>query len=297
MDQFSISHLQQLSGIKAHTIRIWEQRYGALEPGRSEGNTRYYDSHQLRRLLNIVSLLKDGYKISHVGPMKDEELAHLLSLKLEEKRLTEDKNEYYVSQLMAAAVSYDEAHFNAVYQQCIQKQGLKNTYTEVLYPLLNRMGLMWEIDSVSPAQEHFSSNLIKQKIFSAIESVPLANKSKRKWMLFLPENEFHEIGLLFANFLLREAGHQVVYLGSNVPLNTLEKAAQEIHPTDILLFFVHYLDHEEAAAYLKQVNTLFPKTNIHIASSKTLTEHIAKPRRINFIYSPEELIHTLNSKT
>ena len=295
MDQFSISQLQQLSGIKAHTIRIWEQRYGALVPERSEGNTRYYDSHQLRRLLNIVSLLKDGYKISQIGPMEDEELARLLSLKLEESRLTKDKNEYYVSQLIAAAVSYDEAYFNTVYHQCIQQQGLKNTYTGVLYPLLNRMGLMWEIDSFSPAQEHFTSNLIKQKIFAAIDRFPPDADAKKKWLLFLPENEFHEIGLLFANYLLRESGHQVIYLGSNVPLNTLDKAAHEVHPTDILLFFVHHLDRNAAEDYLKRVNKIFQKANVHIASSKTLTADIAKPGRINFIYSPEELLNAINA--
>lgn len=297
MDQFSISQLQQLSGIKAHTIRIWEQRYGALVPGRSEGNTRYYDSHQLRRLLNIVSLLKDGYKISHVGPMKDEELTHLLSQKHLENSLSDDKNEYYVSQLMAAAVSFDEAYFNTVYRQCIQQQGFKNTYTGVLYPLLNRMGLMWIIDSVSPAQEHFSSNLIKQKIFSAIDGLPQPSGATRKWLLFLPENEFHEIGLLFANYLLREAGHQVVYLGSNVPLGTLDKAAQEVCPTDTLLFFVHHLDYNDAEEYLKQINKFFPKTNVHIASSQALMAQIPKPRRFNYIYSPEALIKILNTKT
>ena len=142
MDYFSISQLQQFSGIKAHTIRIWEQRYNALIPTRSEGNTRHYDNKQLIRLLNIVSLLETGYKISEVGVMTDQMHSKLLEQQLIVEENKESDNEYFISQLIAASVSFDEIHFEKIFSNCVLKLGMKSTYTEVIYPMMIRIGLM-----------------------------------------------------------------------------------------------------------------------------------------------------------
>lgn len=295
MDNFSISELQQLSGIKAHTIRIWEQRYNALTPHRSEGNTRFYDNDHLKRLLNIVSLLEDGYKISQLGTLSDEELHALLAEKIEHSGIGEDNNEYFVSQLISAAMSYDELRFQKLFNECIQEQGLTNTYNKILYPMLKRMGLMWDIDSISPAQEHFSSNLIKQKIYAAIEALPDPTSQDKKWLLFLPENEFHEIALIFSNYIIQEAGQPVIYLGSNVPFKTLEKAAEDTQATDLLFFFVHHIDPEKANTFIQTLSKSFKKVKIHFAGNTQLIGQLSLPKNVNWIRTPEDLMTVINA--
>ncbi len=294
MDNFSIAQLQQLSGIKAHTIRMWEQRYNALTPDRSEGNTRSYDNDQLRRLLNIVSLLNEGYKISELGIMTDAALQEHLALKLKNSSLNDDSNEYFVSQLIAAAMRYDESHFEKIYSQCVLLRGMNKTYDQVLYPLLKRIGLMWSIDSISPAQEHFSSHLLQQKIFSAIDALPIPVQSDKTWILFLPENEYHEIALLFAHYLIREAGQKVIYLGSNVPHETLNKAIKELNPTDLLFFFVHKINPEDADAYIENLGKSLQKVKIHFAGNEHLIGNLKSQNKINWIQTPEDLIQIIH---
>ncbi len=293
VDQFSISQLQQLSGIKAHTIRIWEQRYNALIPNRSEGNTRSYDNDQLKRLLNIVSLLEEGYKISNIGGMSDEEIHQLIAQKLKTKIKDNDKNESLVSQLIMSAMSYDEPQFETIYNQCVSLYGLKKTYIDFLYPFLKRMGLLWGIDSISPAQEHFSSNLIRKKIFSSINALPEPQNKSKKWLLFLPENEFHEIPLLFANYLLRLDDQRVIYLGASVPTESLANTKDEIKPTDILFFFIQHINPEDANNYMETLRKTFPRTNIHVSGNEHLLEEVLLPKQINWIKSPTELMTSI----
>ena len=132
MNLFSISQLSQFSGIKPHTIRIWEQRYSAFKPNRSDGTTRYYDDTQLRRLLNIVSLLDNGHKVSSLCSMPDEDLYFMVS-NLGTSEFSES-TEYFVTQLIAAGLSYDTSYFELIFSDCIFKLGLKNAYIKVIYP-------------------------------------------------------------------------------------------------------------------------------------------------------------------
>ena len=161
MNQFSISQLQQFSGVKAHTIRIWEQRYNALSPSRSEGNTRFYDGNQLRRLLNIVSLLETDYKISELCAKSDDELYALINKQIEVK-LGDENSEYYISQLIAAALNFDETHFEKIFSTLLLRKGLLETYETIIYPLLERVGQLWASNSIRTSNEHFLSNLIKK---------------------------------------------------------------------------------------------------------------------------------------
>ncbi|MEO6135554.1 MAG: MerR family transcriptional regulator, partial [Ginsengibacter sp.] len=201
MNSFSISQLSQFSGVKQHTIRIWEQRYNALTPGRSEGNTRYYDGDQLRRLLNIVNLNGAGMKISEIGILSDEEL-FALAAKLENED-NSNAHAYFISQLINAGLDYDEVAFEKAFSHSVEKCNIKEVYLNILYPLMVRLGIMWSSDAIPPAQEHFLSNLMKQKLFSLINSVAPSKIKSDAWLLFLPEDEFHEIGLLYANYVLR----------------------------------------------------------------------------------------------
>ncbi len=288
MNLFSISQLQQFSGIKAHTIRVWEQRYDALKPTRSEGNTRYYDNLQLRRLLNIVSLMESDHKISELCSMTDQMHFKLLEQQLTKSDKNEGIHEYFVSQLIAAATCFDEVHFEKIFSNCLLRLGMKQTYTQVIYPMLNRIGLMWTTGQFSPAYEHFSTNIIKQKLFSAIDSLPPA-KSKQSWLLFLPENEFHEIGLLFSHYLIKHSGKKVIYLGSNVPYETLISAVAETNPTNLFFFLVHHDTPEDSQEYLNNMKKDFSKSKIYLSGNEKLISKLKIGKEFNWIRSVDEL--------
>ena len=291
MNSFSISQLASFSGLKAHTIRIWEQRYHALQPSRTKGNTRYYDNEQLRRLLNIVTLAGIGYKISELCVMPDKKLYKLLE---QLKPVTgNETDEYFVAQLISAGISYDEPGFEKIFSHCVLRYGMKDTYLKIIYPVLTRMGFMWSSDTIPPAHEHFISNLIRQKLLTAIDSLPTAKPEYHSWLLFLPENEFHEIGLLFANYLIRFYGRKVIYLGSNLPFQSLKLVLKNTSPTNILLFFAHHDLPDDSRKYLNKLSTEFTGKNIFVASHQKFTEQLGKINKIRFLHSVDELIEQM----
>ena len=269
MDQFSISQLAQFSGIKAHTIRIWEQRYSALQPHRSEGNTRYYDGLQLRRLLNIVSLMKYNFKVSQLCSMSDEQLFELQK-QYHLEAIKDNDFEFFINQLVSAGVNYDEQNFDKFFSHCLLRFGLKKTYVEVLYPVLERIGIMWSINQMPPTKEHYITNLIRQKLFTAIDSLVPERTNEEVWLLFLPENEFHEIGLLFASYLIRSKGQKVIYLGANVPLPLVNQTVEETTVTKLLTFFVHKDLTENIKSYLQDLKRNTGGREIFVASSEKI---------------------------
>ena len=287
MNLFSISQLSQFSGIKPHTIRIWEQRYSALKPNRSEGNTRYYDGIQLRRLLNIVSLMNNGLKVSQLCSMTDDKLFSLV-FDYHKSDLSESA-EYYVSQLISAGMSYDEAHFEKVFSQCLRNFGMKKAYIRVIYPLLLRIGLMWASNIIPTTQEHFISNIIRQKLSASIDSLPGADLLSDSWLLFLPENEFHEIGLLFAHYILRFSARKVIYLGSNVPIESVFSAIRETKPHNLLLFLVHHDLPVLIQENLDQLNVYFTGKKIYVAGNKKLISQIKSSGKIQCLQTIESL--------
>lgn len=290
MDQFSISQLAQFSGIKAHTIRMWEQRYHALKPNRSVGNTRSYDNSQLRRLLNIVSLMEGDYKVSELCNMSDKKLYKLIvELENNNRVYANELDEPLISQLIAAGMSFDEAYFDKTFSHCILKYGMKHTYSKIIYPMLVRIGFMWTTDALPPAQEHYISNLIRQKLSTAIDSLAPAKLATDSWLLFLPENEFHEIGLLFAHYLVRLSGKKVIYLGSNVPLQSVSIAVKSASPANLLLFFVSADLPENIQEYLDKLSLHFSTKNIFVAAEKKVTDSLKAGKRILFLNSVEDL--------
>jgi DNA-binding transcriptional MerR regulator len=294
MDSFSISQLQQFSGIKAHTIRIWEQRYNALKPGRSEGNTRYYSGEQLRRLLNIVSLMNTNHKVSELCAMPDEKLHHLLDEQLSAATVTDNTSEYFISQVIAAAMRYSEERFDKVFSTCILRYGIKEAYIKVLYPALVRIGLMWSKDELPPAQEHFITSLFRQKFLSAIDSLPPPSSAKHSWLLFLPEDEFHETGLLFASYLVRQANKKVIYLGANVPLHSLADAINDIGPSFLLSFLVRKNSTENDRKYISLLSKEFPAQKIYIAVDPARLEDMKMGKNVTPLHSAQDLEVVLN---
>ncbi len=284
MNKFTISQLQEYSGIKAHTIRIWEQRYNALTPNRSEGNTRSYDNEQLRRLLNIVSLLDKKHKISHLCALSDNELADLIEDEYSHSNEEDDNISLYVNQLLSSAFDFDETKFEKIFATCILRFGLKNTYSQVLYPTLKRLGVFWSKDAVLPAHEHFITNLIKQKILTAIDSFDPPTDKKAPWLLFLPEDEFHEMGLLMAYFLLRHEGHKVIYLGANIPISTLGDTIELVKPKNVLSFFVGKKDDDKNMEIIKELSSLNPKISFNLACQSN-TSNLPSKKNINLVFS------------
>ena len=220
MRTYSIKELENYSGTKAHTIRIWEQRYNLLSPKRTPTGIRYYNDDDLKKILAIAVLLKSGYKISKVAKLTKDELNLELS-KIEENNIDDNtKYEKYINSLLASGILFNEKEFNYHFNKAQELFDLLEIYENIIYPLLMKIGAMWGKDDMNPIQEHFISNLIRQKILKAIDELdePI---SKREIILFLPEKETHEIGLLIANFILKKEGLKTYYFGQQTPVKNL----------------------------------------------------------------------------
>ena len=303
MNLFSISQLSQYSGIKPHTIRIWEQRYNALKPERSEGNTRYYDDKQLRRLLNIVSLIDNGHKVSQLCSMSDENL--YLLIQNSGTSNSNDTAEYYINQLIAAGMAFDSAHFEHILSLSFSAYGIIDTYKMVIYPVMSRIGLLWASDILPTASEHFISNIFHQKISAAIDALVVPDSSSETWLLFLPENEFHELPLLYASFLIRYSGRRVIYLGSNVPLKSLHSAVLETKPDYLLMFLIHFDLPGNIQKDIEGINAYFTGDKIYLAGNHKLISSINYPQNTEFLKSVadiekilglNELVHNNSAK-
>lgn len=224
---FSIKDIESLTGIKGHTLRIWEQRYGIIKPKRTETNIRYYDDCDLKLLLNISILNNHNFKISEIAKLSHCDIAALVV------KLTTQENEYsnQIKSLITAMLSFDELDFHQKLNQNILQYGLEQTFIKILMPLLNEIGILWQIGSIQPSHEHFVTNIIKQKLYVAIDGqIGKLCQCKKRFLLFLPESETHSMGLLFANFLIRSRGHEVIFLGQDVPLRDLQEAFKTESP-------------------------------------------------------------------
>jgi DNA-binding transcriptional MerR regulator len=214
MSVFTIKDLENLSGIKAHTIRVWEQRYTFLSPQRSDTNIRYYSNEELQRLLNVALLNKYGYKISHIDKMSEIEMADkILSLSQ-----TQAQQERLVNALISSMTEMKMDEFEVLIDEFIAARGIEKAITQILFPFLERIGILWLTNHINPAQEHLVSNLIRQKLIVGIDSAKAVYQSDKTILLFLPEGEHHEMGLLFIHYLLKIRGVKVLYLGANIPV-------------------------------------------------------------------------------
>lgn len=219
MAVFSIKDIEAVSGIRCHTLRIWEMRYGIIKPKRTDSNIRYYDDDDLKCILNISILNRHGYKISEIAKMKREDLCEVV-LRLRRHDAVVDN---HIKNLISAMVILDEFSFHQTLTSCIVQLGLEKTMISVVFPFLNEVGIMWQVGTINPVHEHFATQIIKQKLYVAIDGNigrPTTGVRK-KFLLFLPESEQHTLGLLFANYILRSRGHDVIYLGQEVPLPLL----------------------------------------------------------------------------
>jgi DNA-binding transcriptional MerR regulator len=229
MSTYTIKDLEQISGIKAHTIRVWEQRYNFLQPKRTETNIRSYSGEELKTILNVSLLNKYGYKISHIDKMS--------TIQMEEKILglnqLDAQKEKVVNDLIKDMVSLNMVSFERQLDNYIAQKGIEKTIIEIIFSFLERVGILWITNHINPAQEHLSTNILRQKIIIGIEKLPNYVQTPKRVVLFMPEGEFHEIGLLYVHFLLKQKGIGVDYLGTNVPVVDL-KFLTEFKKVDFL---------------------------------------------------------------
>lgn len=216
---FSIKDLENLSGIKAHTIRIWEKRYNVLEPLRSETNIRNYDLKSLQKLLNVVLLNNYGYKISRIAEHSDEKIELLVKEIISEKST---KN-HAINAFKMAMINFDQALFFNTYNSLLSEKSFRDVFFDVVIPLMQEIGLLWQAGTISPAQEHFITFLIKQKLFLNIEKLQILEPTRtdKVFVLYLPENEIHELGLMYLNYEMLSKGYKTIYLGESVPIDSL----------------------------------------------------------------------------
>ena len=257
MGQYSIKELEQLSGIKAHTIRIWEKRHKIIEPSRTATNIRYYSDLDLKKLINVSLLNTYGIKISKIADMSLEDVNKKV---LEISELQNDKG-VHIDQMVIAMIDMEEEMFEKILNNLILRFGFEKTITEIIYPFLEKIGILWQTQNITPAHEHFISNLIRQKIIVAIDGLPIPPKNSNKILLFLPEGEMHELGLLFYHFLIRKSGYRTYYLGQNVPHKDLI-SVYKVHQPDFMLTSITSNLTVSIEKYLEQLANDFAQTKI-----------------------------------
>lgn len=215
---FSIKDLENLSGVKAHTIRIWEKRYNVLQPMRTDTNIRYYDTTALQKLLNITLLHNHGYKISKISKLDDAKIPAMVNDIVSQK----SAGLHAVNAFKVAMMRFDQALFIETYDRLLAEKTFPEIFYEAILPLMEEIGLLWQTGTITPAQEHFISNLVRQKILINTEKLQAIAPTRQKvFVLYLPEGEIHEIGLMYLNYEILRQGYKAIYLGANVPLSCL----------------------------------------------------------------------------
>lgn len=274
--KYSIKDIENLTGIKSHTIRIWEKRYGIIEPDRTDTNIRYYDDDEVKKILNISILNNQGYKISKIAKLKPEELNQKV-LEVSSKNINYN---IYIDKLILATIDMNEDQFEDVFNESILAFGFENSMISIVYPFLQKIGVLWMIGNIHPAQEHFTSHLIRQKLMVEADKLPKAKNKENAFILFLPEGELHEIGLLFYNYLLRKLGYHVIYLGQSVPYKDLLEVSALRKCKWLFTFFITSDNNLQIEEYLNTLSKDFIQQKIYVSGYQVLNKNYTVPENI-----------------
>ncbi len=294
MSTYSIKDLEQLSGIKAHTLRIWEQRYNFINPKRTDTNIRFYDDQDLKLVLNVSLLKENGFKISKIAKMDTAEMQEEI-LRITERNLRyPDK----IHALILAMIDLDEERFEKIMSTNILQLGFEKTMLNIIYPFMSKIGVLWQTGTVNPAQEHFISNLVRQKLIVAIDGQFSAGQDYgKKFLLFLPEGELHELSLLFCSYLLKSRQHRVVYLGQSLPHRDLELAC-DIHKPDYMLTIITSTPgQDKIQKYIDKLAARFSDTTMLLSGYQIIGQDIRMPENFILFNRMDELIHFINERT
>jgi MerR family transcriptional regulator, light-induced transcriptional regulator len=266
MAQYSIRDLENFTGIKAHTIRIWEKRYSIVEPKRTFTNIRYYSDDDLRKLLNISILNRNGVKISKIINFSDQTIREkVLNLSYSKGDI-----ESQIESLIISMIDLDESKFEKVFNTAVINYGFEDTVLKLMYPFFERIGLLWQIGSINPAQEHFISNLLRQKLIVAVDGIANSmNGNSQSFLMFLPEGEHHELGLIFYQYIIRKYKHHVYYLGETVPMSALVEISKTKTFDYLLTSIFTSINHNHLENYLNQLSEIFKKSTIFLSGTAT----------------------------
>ncbi|MCC5930530.1 MAG: MerR family transcriptional regulator [Cyclobacteriaceae bacterium] len=287
MSVYSIKDLEQLSGIKAHTLRIWEQRYNFIKPKRTDTNIRFYDDADLKLVLNISLLKENGHKISKICDMSFSEMQE------EVVRITEKKLSYpeQIQALTLAMIDMDEDRFEKIMSINILQLGFERTMINIIYPFFLKIGVLWQTGAVNPAQEHFISNLVRQKLIVAIDGQLVSSSEyNKKYMLYLPENEIHEIGLLFSSFIIKARNNKVIYLGQNLPFEDLSSVYGSHKPDVIVSVFTSNPAASNVQDYIDKLGKRFPSSTILISGHQVVGQGLECPKNVIILNKLQDLI-------
>ncbi|MCB9080793.1 MAG: MerR family transcriptional regulator [Lewinellaceae bacterium] len=290
MAVYSIKDLEKLSGIKAHTIRVWEQRYELISPQRTKTNIRYYQDDDLKFLLNIALLNKNGIKISKIAKMKKQDIE-------EKVAAIAEINFEYGTQLDALTISMiemDEFKFDRIISTNIQQLGFERTMMEIIYPFLDKLSVLWLTGSINPVQENFISYLIRQKVIVAIDSEPLvAGPDTRTFILYLPEGERQELSLLFMHYMLKSRRHQVLYLGQDITIPDLKDACKIRKPDFIFTMITETFAREPVQAYVDKLAENFAESHILLSGYQVVAQSVTPPSHVTILRSLDHMLQFL----
>jgi methanogenic corrinoid protein MtbC1 len=277
---FSIKDLENLSGIKAHTIRIWEKRYNVLEPMRTDTNIRYYDLPALQKLLNITLLHNHGYKISKISKLTPDKISILVREIVNEKSV----KHHAINAFKMAMMNFDQTLFFNTYTNLLSEKSFREVFYEIFIPLMNEIGLLWQSETISPAHEHFISYLVKQKLLVNTEKIQLLEPTKddRVFVLFLPLNEIHELGLMYLNYEIILNGYKTIYLGESVPIESLKDIKKYFDKVTYISYMTVEPSKDDINNYLKEIHTeILESSQSELWTIGRLTEFIKEEQHPN----------------
>lgn len=285
MSTYSIRELEHLSGIKAPTIRIWEKRYGVVKPKRTSTNIRYYDDKDLKKLINLAVLNRQGHRISKLADLKDEELRKKALEYCFDPGNEEEADHYHL--LTQAMLNIDEREFERIVDRLEKELGFEECMFQYMLPFLKNVGVLWHTGSINPAQEHFVSHLIRRKLMSRIEGCEQAEEDAPTYLMFLPEGEHHDIGLLFAYYLARKEGYGVCYLGGSVPDQDLKKIGRQYHYPYILTAFIDPILKADMGKRIDDYLAFFPRSRLILTGPQVEEAPHVENDRLHVIKSVE----------
>jgi len=289
---YSIKDLEKLSGIKAHTLRVWEQRYDIINPKRTKTNIRYYLDDDLKFILNIALLNKNGIKISKIAEMSREEIS-------EKVAAISEINFEYGTQLDALTISMiemDEYKFDRIISTNIQQLGFEQTMLEIIYPFLDKLSVLWLTGSINPVQENFMSYLIRQKIVVAIDNEPLVSgKDVNRFLIYLPEGEKQELSMLFMHYLLKSRGNHVAYIGQDITLTDLKDACTIYQPDFIFTMITETFSREHLQQYVDRLSENFADCRILLSGYQVVAQKVERSENMEILKSLDQTMSFLES--
>lgn len=292
---FSIKDLENLSGIKAHTIRIWEKRYNVLEPMRTETNIRTYDLASLQKLLNITLLHNHGYKISKISKLEVDKISQMVKEIINEKSA---KN-HAISAFKMAMMNFDQTLFTTTYNELLSEKSFEKVFYEVFIPLMNEIGLLWQSETITPAHEHFISNLIRQKILTNTENIQSkqVTNTDKIFALYLPMNEIHELGLMYLNYQFISNGYKTIYLGESIPTENLKDVTRYFDNVIFVTYMTVEPDKYKLNHYLENITKeILNPSNSELWITGRMIDHIDEKRlnkAIKTFYTINQMVSEL----